>query len=116
MAQFALFLYDDPSDFTELSPEDIQQIIEKYRAWGEGLSADDRLVTSSKLVDGQGRVLSNTDGAINVVDGPFSETKEVIGGFFVLRAEDFTEAAELAKGCPHLEYGGKIELRQIDEV
>ncbi len=53
---------------------------------------------------------------VSVVDGPFAETKEVIGGYFILEAKDYAEAAELSKSCPHLAFGGKIELRQIESM
>jgi hypothetical protein len=49
-----------------------------------------------------------------VLDGPFSETKEIIGGYFAIQAEDYDEAVSLAGECPHLDYGGLIELREVD--
>ena len=48
-----------------------------------------------------------------MVDGPYSETKEVVGGYFVVRAETYEEAAGLCSDSPHLVYG-RIEIRQID--
>ena len=47
-----------------------------------------------------------------VVDGPYLETKDVIGGYFIVEADSATEAAELAKACPAAEYGG-VEVRAI---
>ena len=60
--------------------------------------------------------LRRQDGELRVLDGPFSETKEIIGGYFAIQAEDYDEAVRLAEGCPHLDYGGLIELRQVDAL
>jgi hypothetical protein len=51
-------------------------------------------------------------GTITAVDGPYTETKEVLGGFFIVEAESLAEAVELAKACPAASYGG-IEIRPI---
>jgi hypothetical protein len=50
------------------------------------------------------------------VDGPFAEAKEVIGGYFVIQAADYAEAVRLSTECPHLRYGGRIELREIHQL
>ena len=60
-----------------------------------------------------GRIMSGDGGSI-VVDGPFTETKEAIGGYFVIEAADYAEATELAKGCPVFANGGVLEVRQIE--
>jgi hypothetical protein len=49
------------------------------------------------------------------MDGPFSETKEVIGGYWILEADSYDEMQELVADCPHLEHG-RLEIRQIEEV
>jgi hypothetical protein len=113
MAQFMLVLLDKPGQFASLSPEQIQKIIEKYGAWNQKLTASGALVIGRKLTDEGGKRLNNAAGKITVVDGPYAEAKEVVGGFFIIRAKDYDEAAEIAKGCPHLDFG-RIELRQID--
>jgi len=116
MPSYMLLLYEGPGTAEGLSPAEFQVIIEKYRAWGDGLRQAGRLVSSDKLRDGEGRVLRRTDGKIRVLDGPYAETKEVLGGYYAIRAEDYDEAQRLAEGCPHLDYGGSIEIRQIDEL
>ncbi|MEM8931598.1 MAG: YciI family protein [Acidobacteriota bacterium] len=115
MADFMLLLYDDPSAFADLAPEAIQAIIARYSAWAAGLEENGTLVHSNKLVDGEARVLSRRDGATKVTDGPFSETKEVIGGYFVVRTESWDAAVEIAQACPHVDYG-TIEIRRVDDV
>ena len=51
-----------------------------------------------------------------MIDGPFSETKEVIGGYFAIEAAGYDEAVQLLEDHPHLSYGGTVEVREIDEV
>ena len=67
-----------------------------------------------KLSEDGGKLLSMADGAIRVTDGPFVEAKEALGGYFAIKAADYDEAVEISKNCPHLKYGGWIELRKID--
>jgi hypothetical protein len=48
-----------------------------------------------------------------MTDGPFAETKEVVGGYMLIKAKTFAEAVRLSKGCPGLERGGCVEVRQL---
>lgn len=113
MADYLLLLYDNALDFSEMSPEEMQKIIERYKAWGDSLEAAGKLIGSNKLVDEEGRVLRPDQGKVRVIDGPYSESKEVIGGYFAIRAADYEEAVEISRSCPHLEYEGTIEIREI---
>ena len=118
MPQFMLLLHEPPSDNSNVSPEEIQKIIGEYSDWRSRLEAEGRMVAGHKLKDEGGRDLSaqGDSGAVRVVDGPYAEAKEVVGGFFILRADDYDEAVEISKSCPHLTYGSHIELRQVDLV
>jgi hypothetical protein len=103
-----LLLRDDRETWNSLSPEEMQKAVEKYYAWrknpfvvdGKGLSA------------GTGRVLRKKNGKVNVTDGPFSESREVFGGYYVIEAASFDEAAQLSMDHPHLEFGG-VEIREV---
>jgi hypothetical protein len=116
MPKFMLLLHDDPAALGDASPEDIQGIIGEYVAWRRRLEADGRLVAAHKLTDEGGREMSLADGRLRVVDGPYSEAKEVLGGYFLVTADDYDAAVELARDCPHLRYGRRIELRRVDEI
>lgn len=113
MPQFMLILHEKPGDFASMSPEQIQSIIEKYGAWGMKMAEEGKMVDGKKLTEDGGRKLSRAAGKLAVVDGPYAEAKEVIGGIYVLRAKDYAEACELAATCPHMEYG-RIDVRQVD--
>lgn len=114
MPTFMLVLRDRPEDFRDLSPDEMQRVIAKYRAWGARMQAEGRLAGGNKLEDGDGRVLRRVDGKLVVKDGPFAEIKEVVSGFYLVRARDYAEAVELCRDHPHLDSTGPIELRRVD--
>lgn len=115
MAKFLFLLYSDPSEFENISPEEIQQVIQAYQAWAGGVAERGNLLLGHKLKDGEARNLVPKGNEI-VVDGPFSETKEFVGGFYLIQARDYDEAVELCSSSPHLTYGGRIEIREIDPL
>ena len=71
----------------------------------------DQLVAVENLKQG-GRTLRKRDAL--VVDGPYVETKEAVVGFYLVEADDYDAATKLAEGCPCVEYGGTVELRECD--
>ncbi len=116
MPQYILMLHEPAEGLPAgLSPEEIQGIIERYKAWRESLGARGFLAGGEKLRDGEGRVLRRAGGRVTVTDGPYTEAKEVIGGFFTLQCASYEQAMELANDCPHLEFGA-IEIREVEPV
>lgn len=114
MPEYILLLHEDPSQYAAMSPADMQAIIEKYKLWSDTTGAKGQLLGGHKLAD-SGRRISMRAGAIAVTDGPYAETKEVIGGFFHIRAASYDEAVEISKTCPHVA-NGVVEVREIDAV
>jgi len=113
MSQFILFIRGG-SDLSEnLSPEQIQEAIERYSTWARNLRAEGKLVSAEKLKDNEGLLLSTKNGQV-VVDGPFAETKETIGGFFIVNADNLEQAIEIARESPAMSQGGMVELREIE--
>ena len=85
-----------------------------YNAWGEKLEAEGRMQLGHKLTDGEGCVLDpQADGSVTTKDGPYTETKEVVGGIYVIDADDYAHAARLCEGHPNFRFGS-IEIRQLD--
>ena len=109
MAQFMLLLYHDPAGMQNISPEDMQKALEKYFAWTQ----KPFMVDSKRLTADTGRVIRSQSGKPRATDGPYSETKEVLGGFYTIEAASYDEAVARALDHPHLEYGGTVEVRQI---
>ena len=107
MAKFMLLLYDNPSGWAKLSPEEMQKAIEKYRAWMQ------KSVDAQRLAQDVGKVIRAQGGKPRVTDGPYSETKEVLGGYYTIEAADYDEAVQKALTHPHVEYGNTIEIRQV---
>jgi hypothetical protein len=108
MAQFMLLLYDDPSSWEKLSPEEMQKAIEKYRAWREKPFT----VDGHRLTPDPGRVVRAEAGKPRAIDGPYSETKEILGGYHTIEAADYDEAVKLAFTHPHVDHG-TIEIRHV---
>jgi hypothetical protein len=108
MPQYMLALYDDPSGWKKLSPEEMQKSLEKYLAWGK----KPYVIQGKRLAADVGRVLRSANGKPRATDGPYSETKEVMGGIYLIDARDYDEAVERTLDHPHLEHG-TIEVRQL---
>lgn len=108
MPQFVLMLRDSGAFPENISPEEIQSIIERYGAWKDKVRG-----SGQKLYDGEGRVVVRKDGGVSVTDGPFAEAKEVIGGYFIIEAEDYDSATRLVEDCPHLDFGS-VEIRRVE--
>jgi len=118
MSEFVVLLHEDPAVITRLglSPAEMQAVVAKYSAWFGKLGATGKLEVSKKLMDEGGRHLRGKRGAVVVSDGPFAEAKDVIAGLFIVQAASYDDARALLNDCPHFDYGGWIELRQIDRM
>src|SRR6218665_1530824 len=97
-------------DISHLSPEAQQAHMEKWFAWVQKLTEQKRYVAGEALQPG-GKTISGSKKVIN--HGPFSESKEVVGGFFVVLAKDLAEATEIAKECPDFALNGIVEVREV---
>ena len=109
MPKYLLLLYEDPSGWESISPEEMQKAVEKYVAW----SQKPFNVDSKRLAPDPGKVIRSSDGKPRTADGPYSETKEVLGGFYLIEAANYDEAVKRCADHPHLEYGGTIEVREL---
>jgi hypothetical protein len=115
MAKFMLLLYNEPRAWSSLSPAEVQKALEKFIAWRTKLQDQGIYLGSHKLADDPGKVLRG-HGQVRVTDGPYSETKEVLGGYFLIEAPSYDEAVKYSRDCPSLEYKGTIEVRQVDPM
>lgn len=106
-----MLLFRGPDWDKGLSTEELQHAMDKVMVWFEGLNERGRIKGAQPL-SGQGRVISGTDGRF-ILDGPFTETKEAVGGYLVLQADSLDEAVEIAQSMPTLRYGISVEVRPI---
>src|SRR5262245_8587784 len=93
-----------------LSPEEKQKVTDQWMTWFRRLMDERKAVAGnplereSKIVSGKNRVVS---------DGPFAESKEAIGGYFLLDVATMDEAVAIAQECPGLPYGARVEVRPV---
>ena len=113
MPNYMLLLHDHGSVLPDMSPDEIQKVIQRYIAWRQRIQQSGRQISGHKLADRQGRVLRGRVGAPRVTDGPYAEAREVVGGLFIVEAQNYDEVVALSQDCPHLEFG-TIEIRQIE--
>lgn len=106
-----MLLFRGPHWDKGLSAQELQQTIDKMIAWFEGLNERGK-VKASQPLSAQGRTISGANGRF-VVDGPFTETKEAVGGYLLLQAASLEEAVEIARSMPTLRYGISVEVRPI---
>ena len=116
MPSFMLLLHQSPAKFRDLSPEEMQHLIAKYRAWREELVRRDKMRGGEKLANDGGRQIRLSGGQVSVTDGPYSEAAEVLGGYFTIEAADYDEAVAIARTCPHLTGSQWIQVRQVDAM
>lgn len=94
----------------DLSKQTIQNAIDQFYVWLDRQVAEGTMKTGQRLAN-QGRTVSKNQA---VTDGPFSETKEVIGGYWFILADNLDQAARIAAENPCLDCGLSYEIRPID--
>jgi hypothetical protein len=105
-----LFVENGMSD-VQPSPEQMQAEMQKWFAWIEKLQ--DRYISGEPLLP-TGKIVKGTNKV--VTDGPFTESKELVSGFFIVKAKDLNEATEMAKDCPVFEHGGTVAVRPVQKI
>jgi hypothetical protein len=110
MANFLFVYRGGDEDEAKMTPEEMQQVMQKWGTWIGEAMAKGWMVSPGDALTPEGRVV---DSRKVVTDGPFVESKEIVGGYSIVEAATIDAAAELAKGCPALLYGGKVEIRPL---
>ena len=115
MAKFMMILQSHPNVWDGLAPAELERKFGRYQAWAQQMRDSGRHVSSEKLTEDGGKVLSMQKGRLSIVDGPYAEAKEVVGGYFLFRAGSYDEALALVRDCPFLD-DYQIVLRQADPM
>ena len=111
--QYLLTLYADETRFITMTPEQQQQGLAAYVAYREALTAAGVLKGSNRLRPAaSATTLRTTDGKVQVLDGPFIDSKEQLGGYFLLDVPDLDAALSWASKCPGVGHG-VVEIRAI---
>jgi hypothetical protein len=108
-----MLLFRGTSWHQGLSSGTVHAVMNQWDAWFEQLVEQGR-ATSGRPLAYEGKIVSGKKGH-TVIDGPFAESKEAIGGYFLLHVENEEEAIEIAKHCPGLENGVHVEVRPVVE-
>jgi hypothetical protein len=111
--KFLLLLYGDESQWANASPEEIQKDLDAYAAFGQ------ESTEAGVFIAGEGLEATNSATTVRVragetvlSDGPFAETREQLGGFYLLECRDLDEAARWAAKIPAA-HGGSVEIRPV---
>lgn len=96
----------------ERSPAEMQAIVQEYIVWVRRLREANRMLDGDEL-DSQVTMVRQSANGIQATDGPYAETKEAVGGYFLIEAVSRGQAIEIAKECSGLQHGGAVEVRGI---
>jgi hypothetical protein len=101
-------------DHGSVPPEQFPQVMERVRAWFDDLERQGQIAGAQPLLDG-GKVVVKKNGR-TVIDGPFAEAKEAIGGYVLLKTLSMEEALAIAQSNPMLDYGLIVEVRPTSDM
>ncbi|WP_437677766.1 YciI family protein [Sorangium sp. So ce131] len=93
------------------SPAEMQQHMQRWVVWIKELSEKGHVKQPGNPLEPTGKVVQGRQRT--VVDGPFAEAKDLVGGYLLVHAKDLAHAVEISMGCPILETGGAVEVRPI---
>jgi len=113
MNQYILLLHEQQNADAGLSPDEMQAVVQRYITWSQNLGQRGLLVSGERLDSHGGQIVRTAGGDMIVSDGPYAETKDIVSGFFIVRADTMAGAAELAKECPHAQRGFPVEVREL---
>lgn len=105
--------FDTMNMWPKRSPDEMRANTKRWMDWIGGIAAQNKLVDQGNKLVPSGKVLKSDNV---IADGPYTEIKECIVGYTIIKATSIEEAAELAKGCPILAIGGNVEIREISLI
>lgn len=110
MPDFMLLLRSEKDD--DLSPTQLQAAVQEYMTWMGQLRAAGKVLDGNEL-QSRCKLISGSGAGLTVTDGPFTETKEAIGGYFLIKADDEADALSMACQCPGLKRGTIVEMHEV---
>ncbi|MGV0751368.1 YciI family protein [Empedobacter brevis] len=113
MKQFLVLLHEDVKKMSELSPKEMEELANAHMNWAAKLAEKGHFISGDGLHE-KGMLITGKDSVVK--DGPYLESKEIIGGYYLVQANDLETIVALAKECPTHLYGGTTEIRPIMEM
>jgi hypothetical protein len=118
--RYAILIYDENTASPSPTPPDPEiwgQVMNDYWAYTKMLRDRNVYLGGEALQPvPTATTVRVRDSKTVTTDGPFAETKEALGGFYLVEARDLDEALEFAAACPAVKYGGSVEVRPIQEI
>src|SRR5437773_7108027 len=112
MAKFLILPSSTAQPYKNWSHQEMQKVIQKYMACTDDMRKAGRLLHGDKL-RADGRVVRGANGKMTVTDGPFAESKEILGGFWIVEATSYEQIQRDLANHPHLA-AGSLEVREIE--
>lgn len=114
--KYLLALYDDENQWMNMSEAEMGEVFAAYGAYSEALAQAGAFISGEPLEPTHiGQRLSTKDGNLIVQDGPFTDTKEQLGGYYLIEAPDLDAALDWAAKCPGASHG-VVEVRPVWEM
>lgn len=110
MKEFMMIFIGADYEELGLSPEQLQERMGRWFAW-DGKMRNQGIVRSGEALHSTGKSITGPDRI--VTDGPFTESKEIIGGYYTITAESYDEVIEIAQDFPDYDLGGTVEIREV---
>lgn len=110
-----LLLFETPGVFQTLPPERSSEQVNEYVNWARGVAMSGVNISGEKLKE-EGRALFAGPEGMQISAIPAASEGRILAGYFAIEAENFEQALSISSSCPHLKYGGEIELREVDQM
>jgi hypothetical protein len=110
MKEFVMIYRNEAMPEAKYSPDEMQGILKQWENWMGSIAAQNKLSAIGNRLGSEGR---NIKPGNIVTNGPYAEIKEFVGGYTIINVDSIEEATEIAKGCPILNVGGSVEVRDI---
>ncbi len=111
MAEYLVLIYEDEASWANAEPEVFQEMLGRHQKFGEAFAPSLRGGNALQPTSTATTIRSDAAGSATVTDGPFAETKEALGGYYLIEAADLDEAIDIAKNVP-APYGC-VEVRPV---
>jgi hypothetical protein len=112
MTEFMMIFRNNYNPSFKPSPEQMQASIKQWQDWIGGIAAQGKFLSTNRL-GFEGKTLKPNNV---IADGPYAEVKEIVGGYILVKATNIDEAMKLAEGCPILNIGGHVEVRNVLKI
>jgi len=113
MKDFLLVYRSDYTTIPSRTAEEMQAVTKRWMDWIGSIAAQNKLTDRGNRLTDSGKVVQSNKVVTN---GSYTEIKESIGGYSLVKAKSYDDAVELAKGCPILSFGGNVEVREVSPL